>query len=288
MSLSLEDINVSLSFTGALDVPIIQETSLSLDTLEFVWGLNRGQVMSYFNLVPGNILRLQPELKKAIELEKVALCPPNAVMKKLAALQDRNMKQPLSKRRMFTEVSPFQAYEYRIVPVAKSVTLYSRDPSTRKVSILKGTKHSFPSFTCEANPAFVLTFASDGLLNTPKFVRTKLAFETAPDDCFRPWQTLAAPPLAFYEGSYVGEFGRPVPVKYRDQLPKSRPVPMVVDSDESEESFEELQPTLKRRKVEDVSGEGVDAAAASDLVDSVEAVLMEARRKSLREKRKRL
>ncbi|KAF8896705.1 hypothetical protein CPB85DRAFT_205552 [Mucidula mucida] len=76
----------------------------------------------------GKVLRLQPELKKAIASEQVALCPPNALARKLAELQDRNIKQPISARQMFTSVSPFQLYEYRIVPLLEGVTLYAAIP----------------------------------------------------------------------------------------------------------------------------------------------------------------
>ncbi len=139
MSLSLEDISVLRSFRGALDVHIIQETSLSASHHSLAFfvhilshylarqsgvrlGSSRrlshlvlrfGTGGKYFD-VSSSLYRehsrtdvpplVQPELKKAIASEQVALCPPNALARKLAELQDRNIKQPISARQMFTSV----------------------------------------------------------------------------------------------------------------------------------------------------------------------------------------
>ncbi|KAF8904544.1 hypothetical protein CPB85DRAFT_1437842 [Mucidula mucida] len=80
MSVSLEHVNVSRTFTEPLDVPIMHSRTLLVDALEFVWGLNRGDMSSYFD-VPGNFLRVQPELKEAIDAEDVALVPPITLLR---------------------------------------------------------------------------------------------------------------------------------------------------------------------------------------------------------------
>ncbi len=138
--------------------------------------------------------------------------------------------------------------------MVKGLTLYARDPATHTVSVLKGTSNSFPSFTCKANPAFVLSFASDGLLDPPDDIKSKLGLRNAMYDCFRPWQT-GCPPLDFYKDSYVGEFGRSIPMKYRQLLPTTAPVrKMDVDSDDSE-----LQ-----KVVEDLDSVMADASMADN------------------------
>ncbi|KAF8896704.1 hypothetical protein CPB85DRAFT_1328819 [Mucidula mucida] len=257
MSMSLENINVSLSFGDEVDVSLMQSTSISLDTLEFLWGLHRGQIGSYTSL-PANSLRLQPALKKAIQHEQVALLPPVSVLKKLFDLQTRNSKAPFGKRQIFTGIIPFQSsYEYRIVPL-KNLSFYIRDPTTRKVSPIKTA--SLPSFECHAHPAFVLAYASDGLIFPPTIAQNQLKpLGNKLAECLMLWNSTAAVPLEFYKGSWVGEFGRSVPAKWRSLLPKEAPVKVAVEVEEKED-----EPTVKRRKldVEVVVADVKDSAVA--------------------------
>ncbi|KAF9038871.1 hypothetical protein BDZ89DRAFT_1129616 [Hymenopellis radicata] len=116
-------------------------------------------------------------------------------------------------------------------------------------------------------------------ITNPSTYLLGLLVDTTVDNCFWSWQTLtvASPPLDFYKGSYVGEFGRSVPVKYREQLPKSAPVAVK----EGVDSGEDTEPTVKRRKV---AVEGAEAAKAS--VDVI-APVQEETGPTLRESTKR-
>ncbi|KAF8904536.1 hypothetical protein CPB85DRAFT_1437836 [Mucidula mucida] len=261
MSISLENVNVSRAFTQPLDVPIMHSRTLSIDALEFVWGLNRGDMSSYFN-VPGNFLRVQPELKEAILTRNVALVPPNHIIDELYEFQEQNAKLPFAKRRAFTEVSSLKPCECRVVPLKPGVSLYTLNPTTRKVTPFRGTRTSYPSVSCSAHPFFVITYACYALVNPLKTVRRKLALGLPLIQCIGPWHM--APPFEFYRGAYIGQFGRRIPYKYRPLLPASPPVPELVHSSSSSSSSSLDSRSSKRSRLstpsQSDSEAGVDIA----------------------------
>ncbi|KAF8896699.1 hypothetical protein CPB85DRAFT_1440237 [Mucidula mucida] len=245
------------------DVEIDDDDDDLYETIEqYVWGLHRGQISSYTSL-PANSLRLQPALKKAIQHKQVALLPPVAVLKKLVDLQTRNSKAPFGKRQIFTEIIPFQSYEYRIVPL-KNLSFYIRDPTTRKVSPIKTA--SLPSFEWHAHPAFVLAYASDGLIFPPTIAHNQLKpLGNKLDECLMLWNSTAAVPLEFYKGSWVGEFGRSVPAKWKSLLLPKAPVKVAVEKDEKED-----EPTVKRRKLDvEVVVADVKDSAVAEMTESI-------------------
>ncbi|KAF8904540.1 hypothetical protein CPB85DRAFT_971253 [Mucidula mucida] len=198
MSISLENVNVSRAFTEPLEVPIMHSRTLLIDSMEFVWGLNRGDMSSYFD-VAGNFLRVQPGLKAAIDAKDVALIPPNHIVEELLEFQRQNRKLPLAKRRIFTEVFPFGPSQCRVVPLKPGVSLYALNPTTQKVTTLKGTRTSFPSVSCGVHPLFLLTHACWELLNPPRSIDRKLGLGNTLFKCVSPWHRI--PPFEFYEGA---------------------------------------------------------------------------------------
>ncbi|KAF9020432.1 hypothetical protein BDZ89DRAFT_1164236 [Hymenopellis radicata] len=258
MSIPLENVNICRTFTDPIDVPIMHSRNLMIDSFEFLWGLNRGEMISYFNL-DGNFLRVQPELNEALTTRKVALLPPNHVVKELLAFQERNEKLPIAQRRIFTEIMAFEPCECRIIPLKPGVSLFARDACTGRVSPLKVPRAAFPTVTCDAHPFFVLTYACDGLVNPPKNVPRKLALEDNIRRCFSPWYM--DPPLDFFEVCYDGQFGRPVPYQFRHLFPKSAPVPeLAYSSSSSTDSGRSAKRSRLSTPQESESGKSVDIA----------------------------
>ncbi len=132
------------------------------------------------------------------------------------------------------KVSPFKPCECRVVPLKPGVSLYTLNPTTRKVTPFRGTRTSYPSVFCSAHPFFVITYACYALVNPSKTVRRKLALGLPLIQCIGPWHM--APPFKFYEGTYIGQFGRRIPYKYRPLLPTSPHVPDLVHSSSSSSS----------------------------------------------------
>ncbi|KAF8904534.1 hypothetical protein CPB85DRAFT_1437834 [Mucidula mucida] len=245
MTISLENVNVSRAFTEPLDVPIMHHRKLLIDSLEFLWGLDRGQMSSYFE-VAGNFLRVQPGLKTAIDAKDIALLPPNHIVEQLFEFQEQNRKRPLAQRRTFTEVFSFMPGECRVVPLKPGVSLYTLNPKTRKVTTLKGTRTSFPSVSCGVHPLFLLTYSCWELLAPPRRIDRKLGLGDALMDCMGPWHMI--PPFGFYDGAYHGQFGRSVPFDYRTLIPRTPPVPdLVHSSSSSSSSYSSLGSRLSKR-----------------------------------------
>ncbi|KAF8904535.1 hypothetical protein CPB85DRAFT_1437835 [Mucidula mucida] len=227
MSVPLENINISRTFTAPLVLPIMHARTVLIDCMEYVWGLNRGQMSAYFN-VSGNFLQIQPELKDAIVHGKVALVPPNHVVQEMIDFQQQNRKLPFAKRRIFTEVFPFGPSECRVLPLKPGVSLYALNPTTQKVTTLKGTLTSFPSVSCGViHPLFLMTYSCREVVVPSKSIDSKLGLGNTLIKCFNPWHT--TPPLEFYDGAYMGQFGRSIPRLYRPLLPP----PVLVHSSSS-------------------------------------------------------
>ncbi|KAF9028244.1 hypothetical protein BDZ89DRAFT_1066223 [Hymenopellis radicata] len=227
MSIPLENVNVCRTFTDPIDVPIMHSRNLMIDSFEFLWGLNRGEMSLYFNL-DGNFLRVQPELNEALTTRKVALLPPNHVVKELLAFQERNEKLPIAQRRIFTEIMAFEPCECRIIPLKPGVSIFARDACTGRVSPLKNVKR-------------------------------KLALEDNIRQCFSPWYM--DPPLDFFEDCYDGQFGRPVPYQFRHLFPKSAPVPeLAYSSSSSTDSRRSAKRSRLSTPQQSESGKSVDIA----------------------------
>ncbi|KAF8904845.1 hypothetical protein CPB85DRAFT_1316351 [Mucidula mucida] len=249
MPFALEHLNVTRSFDEPVDVPLMTYKNLMLDSYEFVWGIDRGQIASYFNET-GNFLRIQPDLQQAIESGQVALLPPDNILHRLYTLQTHNRRVPVTQRQPFTEVFPFETCEYRVIPLKRGVKLFAFNPETSKVSALKAARNCYHLATSDAHPLFVLTHASRPLIDPPKMVKINLGDSLI--RCFNPWFMDA--PLDFFKDAYPGQFGRPMPFKYRHLKRQVPPLPEVActsssSTSSSSLSFDDSEPSPKRPRL---------------------------------------
>ncbi len=111
-----------------------------------------------------------------------------------ARIPDQNLELPSTTRRIFTEVSLqcrthdvsvrfsllqiflFNPCECRVVPLKSGVSLYALNPTTRKVTLLEGTRASFPSVSCHVHPLFSYIRLS-GAFQSPRSIDRKLRYE---------------------------------------------------------------------------------------------------------------
>ncbi|KAF8995401.1 hypothetical protein BDZ89DRAFT_1123096 [Hymenopellis radicata] len=255
MSLLLQNISTRASFASPKDLTLLPSKDLFLDNYEYCWGLKRGELNPYLK-GSANHIRVQPSMKAALTAGRIILLPSEEIITALAELQASNGRSRLEDREMFLQKMPFGVYQYRVITLASGITLFSRDPSTKRVCALN--KKSPPIVSCNLHPFFVIAHASNAIGDyretmDPKLYGTLTGISIA-------WAP--RPYLEFYVGSYEGEFGRPGSLRnLRRKYPPISPPPSFTDSNSTLDSDSDRDSKRSRSSSPDTEPEGIDICA---------------------------
>ncbi|KAF8903794.1 hypothetical protein CPB85DRAFT_1564294 [Mucidula mucida] len=252
MLLLPQNISTRASFASPKDLALLPSKDLFLDNYEYCWGLKRGELNPYLK-GSANHVRVQPSLRAALKAGRIILLPSEEIITALAELQASNGRSRLQDRERFLTNMPFGVYQYRVITLASRMSLFSRDPSTKKISPL--SKRSPPVISCNIHPFFVIAHASEAIGDyretmDPKLYGTLTSISIA-------WAP--RPYLEFYAGSYEGEFGRPGSLRnLRRKYPPISSPPSLADSASTLSCESERASKRSRSSSPDTEPEGID------------------------------
>ncbi|PBK92902.1 hypothetical protein ARMGADRAFT_1012616 [Armillaria gallica] len=193
--------------------PLIQSTSVAreLDGIEYSWGLRRGDINAYFETAD-NTLQLDSSMVDSFKESCWLLAPTAETLDRIVDCYDRNLKKNVPSRIPFYEVCPLaKEYEYTIIPLRSSGPIFGKTSSGDIVSFTDPFNDLV--VTSRANPFFVAALAS-------RYTGSEIeapVYSTIALKLLRLFSgSHALVPLKFYEGSRRGDFGRELPLSYRN------------------------------------------------------------------------
>ncbi|ESK84017.1 hypothetical protein Moror_11520 [Moniliophthora roreri MCA 2997] len=216
------------------------QTRISLYSLEFFMGLRFGELRLESSL---NIVHVRSSIKKLLQEQKLTLLPTEEILDKILELHVHNGKCKLYDRTRYTDVLPFQEYEYRVRPIDLNVPLYIISPDgTRQLyqPLLPQTPH----IRSTANPFLVVSNAGFALI--------KAAFRRHPVpevkimEIRHQWRTA---PLSFAQKPDWKELGHPLdrlgdPVEEILARKEVEPCPDLVPDTSSSSSYTSLATSM--------------------------------------------
>ncbi|ESK87176.1 hypothetical protein Moror_10918 [Moniliophthora roreri MCA 2997] len=136
------------------------QTRIPLYALEFFMGLRFGELRLESSL---NIVHVRSSIKKLLQEQKLTLLPTEEITDKLLHLHWQNAECKLYDRTRYTDVLPFQEYEYRVRLIDLNIPLYIISPDGTR-QLYRPLFPQTPHIRSTIHPFLVVTNATLALV----------------------------------------------------------------------------------------------------------------------------
>ncbi|KAF5363229.1 hypothetical protein D9758_008380 [Tetrapyrgos nigripes] len=158
------------SLKSILLIPLDGQTSHDdlnqrLANMEYSWGLEKGELDLVTSL---NTIRVYSDIVEKIADHSIALVPTESTMKTMQDISLHNSRCSLSSRQRYTTLSPQPpVFEYNLLPLTITSTIYVRPPESKSVQRYFYPYDDLPLFHSTGHPFHVVYNSIGSVLPAP-------------------------------------------------------------------------------------------------------------------------